>query len=137
LYPHIEFSSQEKDFLLLNASEMAVGSHHPFPFAQEMSFLEGSPKIIALIIGELVAACTLIPVSKGTWGMIVLGTSAGQILIVDLDASISRNQFVFVNVFKGNVCNGTMYYSPRDDGGYLFVGGEMCDSIVYWVSLWG
>jgi len=66
-------------------------------------------------------------------GSIILASSKGQVSIVDLDATSEEEILRIINVFKTNPPSSAFHYSQRNRGGFLFVGGEMSDTLVYWV----
>jgi hypothetical protein len=112
---------------------MAVGEHTPFHHRSTLAFLEGG----------IITAAVRYPYSmfgalkEDSLGSIMLTSSKGQLYIIDLDASTSENDELRIwNVFKTNPTSSALCYSHRqhEGGGALFVGGEMCDTIVYWVS---
>jgi hypothetical protein len=110
---------------------MAVGGHDPFHYRSSLSFPDD-----AIITAVCPYPYSMIGFIKDdSFGCILLATSKGQVYVIDLDASSEEETLRVWNVFKTNPVSSAFHYSDREseDGGLLFVGGEMSDTIVYWV----
>jgi len=69
-------------------------------------------------------------------GSLLLGSSKGNVYVIDLDeAASSKHASLHTSTeFKTNPTNSALHYSRRGiNGNVLFVGGEMCDTILYLV----
>jgi len=111
-----------------------VGLHHPFLFRSDLSFLDGtctSPSR-QLTTDALITSYTRLSGSESQRGSIYLGTSKGNIYHLDLDASISESTVIIPYSYKTNPVSQALHLSRRETtGNVLFVGGEMCDTVIF------
>lgn len=125
------FDLQEKELVVVNIQDLTVGSHEPFAFREDLSFLEGG----------LVTAYTKGP--GETDNNILIGSSKGNVYSISWDklgtSDHSSLQMTLNIVYKTNPVGTALYYGQiRCNGsehGTLFVSGEMCDGAIYLVNL--
>jgi hypothetical protein len=124
------FNVQEKEVVVVDIQDLTVGSHEPFAFREDLSFLEGG----------LVTAYTKGP--GETNNNILIGSSKGNIYSISWDKLGSSDQSLQMTlniVYKTNPVGTALYYGQiRCNGsehGTLFVSGEMCDGAIYLVNL--
>jgi hypothetical protein len=75
-------------------------------------------------------------ISVKSKGSLLLGSSKGNVYAIDLDEVTSSKHAPLHPsvVFKTNPVNSALHYSRRSiTGNILFVGGEMCDTVLYLV----
>jgi hypothetical protein len=132
---------QEKELIVIDPLQLVVGSHHPFTFRAEMTFLEGYYFLSSiLIIDGLVTSYIKPPYGSGHQpfhGLLFLGNSKGNVYLIDLHRSskTAMETIKVVKVFKTNPVSQALHFSrqrPYEDD-FLLVGGEMSDTILYHV----
>ena len=125
------FDVQEREVVVVNIQDLTVGSHEPFAFREDLSFLEGG----------LVTAYTKGPGEPDN--NILIGSSKGNVYSISWDklgiSDHSSLQMTLNIVYKTNPVGTALYYGQiRCNGsehGTLFVSGEMCDGAIYLVNL--
>jgi hypothetical protein len=110
-----------------------VGLHHPFLFTADLPFLNGTPPPVTKVLTSdaLITSYTRLPGPKSHRGSIYFGTSKGNIYNLDLDASISESTLIIPDSYKTNPVSQALHLSRRETGNVLFVGGEMCDTVIF------
>jgi hypothetical protein len=89
-------------------------------------------------IGGIVTACIQSRPTNSlkSKGVLLLGSSKGNVYVIDLD-EVTSQQHAELHpsaVYKTNPVSTALHYSRRGpNGNILFVGGEMCDTVIYLV----
>lgn len=117
-----------------------MGSHEPFTFRREMTFLEGYDHINIYNnrwTNNIVRETSILPLTRNISRYIIPWKFQGNVYFIDLDQSQKDGQTLKVSkVFKTNPVSQALHFSRRQSNGdnILFVGGEMSDTLLYLVT---